>query len=134
MTAANLLEGSDNVLVISTGIFGDWFGECIEVYNKSGTVDYLNCDFGSVTDMEKIEHAIKSKEYKLVTITQVIIIIDPTFITSMILHFFIYFDINKSNVHFSLMVPGGHVIWCFNGCKGYCNDDPSSISSNFDCY
>ena len=32
MTAANLVEPGESVLVITTGIFGDWFAECFKVY------------------------------------------------------------------------------------------------------
>ena len=44
MTASNLLEAGDNVLVINTGVFGDWFGECLEVYG--GKVTHLRAAFG----------------------------------------------------------------------------------------
>jgi alanine-glyoxylate transaminase/serine-glyoxylate transaminase/serine-pyruvate transaminase len=46
MTAANLLEKGDNALVVNSGIFGDWFAECLEVYG--GQVDQLRADFGDL--------------------------------------------------------------------------------------
>ncbi|KAI8611108.1 pyridoxal phosphate-dependent transferase [Chytriomyces sp. MP71] len=68
-TAANLVEPGENVLVINTGIFGDWFAECIEVYG--GKTDSLRALFGDRPSLEQIEVALKAKTYKLVTITHV---------------------------------------------------------------
>ncbi|KAJ3016542.1 UNVERIFIED_CONTAM: hypothetical protein HDU68_012162 [Siphonaria sp. JEL0065] len=68
-TAANLVEPGDNVLVIITGIFGDWFAECIQVYG--GKVDMLRAPFGDRPSLDQIEDSLKSKSYKLVTVTHV---------------------------------------------------------------
>ncbi|KAJ3093322.1 hypothetical protein HK100_006683 [Physocladia obscura] len=68
-TAANLVENGDNVLVINTGIFGDWFAECIGVYG--GVVDAVRAPFGSRPSLAQIEAALTSKHYKLVTVTHV---------------------------------------------------------------
>ncbi|KAJ3355110.1 hypothetical protein HDU83_004007 [Entophlyctis luteolus] len=69
-TAANLLEPGDDVLCINTGIFGDWFAECIGVYG--GKVDSLRpSQFGDRPSLAQIESALKAKKYKLVTITHV---------------------------------------------------------------
>ncbi|KAJ3114421.1 hypothetical protein HK100_001663 [Physocladia obscura] len=68
-TAANLIENGDNVLVINTGIFGDWFAECIGVYG--GVVDAVRAPFGSRPSLAQIEAALTSKHYKLVTVTHV---------------------------------------------------------------
>ncbi|KAJ3191022.1 hypothetical protein HK101_008163 [Irineochytrium annulatum] len=68
-TAANLIEPGDKVLVIVTGIFGDWFGECLTVYG--GDVTYLRAPFGDRPSLSEIETALKSTTYKLVTITHV---------------------------------------------------------------
>ncbi|KAJ3333116.1 hypothetical protein HDU76_011336 [Blyttiomyces sp. JEL0837] len=70
-TAANLVEPGESVLVIVTGIFGDWFAECIEVYG--GKVTLLRAPFGDAPTLDQIEAALKSAPtpYKLVTITHV---------------------------------------------------------------
>ncbi|KAI8905964.1 pyridoxal phosphate-dependent transferase [Gorgonomyces haynaldii] len=69
MTAANLVEPGENVLVINTGIFGDWFAECLQVYG--GNVDQLRAPFGDRPTLAQIEEQLKQKQYKLVTITHV---------------------------------------------------------------
>ncbi|ORY44782.1 PLP-dependent transferase [Rhizoclosmatium globosum] len=68
-TAANLVEPGDHVLVIVTGVFGDWFAECISVYG--GKVDLLRAPFGDRPSLDQIEAALKQKPYKLVTVTHV---------------------------------------------------------------
>jgi alanine-glyoxylate transaminase/serine-glyoxylate transaminase/serine-pyruvate transaminase len=69
MTASNLLEQGDNALVVNTGIFGDWFAECLAVYGAS--VDQVRGDFGNVPSMAEIEHHLRAKKYKMLTITHV---------------------------------------------------------------
>jgi alanine-glyoxylate transaminase/serine-glyoxylate transaminase/serine-pyruvate transaminase len=69
MTAANLLEKGDSALVVNSGIFGDWFAECLEVYG--GKVDQLTAPFGDVPSLADIESALKAKKYKLITVTHV---------------------------------------------------------------
>ena len=69
MTAANLLEKGDLALVVNSGIFGDWFAECLEVYG--GHVDQLTAPFGDVPSLSEIESALKAKKYKLITVTHV---------------------------------------------------------------
>ena len=70
MTAANLVEPGENVLVVNTGIFGDWFAECIQVYSRS-QVDQVTAPFGDRPTLDQIESQLKSKNYKLITITHV---------------------------------------------------------------
>ncbi|KAI9208308.1 pyridoxal phosphate-dependent transferase [Polychytrium aggregatum] len=71
MTAANLVEPGDHVLVIVSGIFGDWFGECIEVYG--GKVTFLKAPFGSRVSDDELRAALDRAPvpYKLVTLTHV---------------------------------------------------------------
>ncbi|KAJ3274362.1 hypothetical protein HDV01_002966 [Terramyces sp. JEL0728] len=69
MTAANLVEPGENVLVVNTGIFGDWFAECLSVYG--GKVDQVKAPFGDIPTLAQIETALRSKQYKLVTVTHV---------------------------------------------------------------
>lgn len=69
MAAANLIELNDNALVISTGYFGDRFRNILERYGAN--VTYLEAAVGDVVPLENIEKELKSKTYKLVTITHV---------------------------------------------------------------
>ena len=69
MAAANLIEPNDNVLVISTGYFGERFAEISKRYGANVTI--LASDAGNVVSLEDIEKALASKNYKLITITHV---------------------------------------------------------------
>lgn len=69
MAAANLIEPNDNVLVISTGYFGERFAEISKRYGANVTV--LASEVGNVVSLEEIEEALSSKKYKLLTITHV---------------------------------------------------------------
>jgi alanine-glyoxylate transaminase / serine-glyoxylate transaminase / serine-pyruvate transaminase len=70
MTASNLIEPGEDVLVINTGIFGDWFAECIEVYG--GKVDQVIAPtFGDRPTLQQIKEQLTQKQYKMITITHV---------------------------------------------------------------
>ncbi|KAJ1562153.1 hypothetical protein HK405_015295, partial [Cladochytrium tenue] len=69
MTAANLVEPGDAVLVISTGVFGEWFGECLQVYGAD--VTFLRAPFGDRPSAAAIDAALRARPYKLVTVTHV---------------------------------------------------------------
>ncbi|KAI1438659.1 alanine--glyoxylate aminotransferase [Xylaria sp. CBS 124048] len=69
LVAANLAEPGDNVLVLSTGYFSDGFADCLKVYGAN--VDILGAPVGSRPQLPEIEQALKSKKYKLVTVTHV---------------------------------------------------------------
>lgn len=69
MTASNLLEKGDDCLVVNSGIFGDWFAECLEVYG--GKVDQIRAEFGDFPSLSQIEEALTRKRYKLITVTHV---------------------------------------------------------------
>ncbi|KAK9765216.1 hypothetical protein K7432_006634 [Basidiobolus ranarum] len=69
MTAANLVEAGEEVLVCNTGYFGDRFGECFETYGAK--VTHVRCPIGNATAVEDVAKALESKTYKLVSITQV---------------------------------------------------------------
>ncbi|MHB1148266.1 MAG: pyridoxal-phosphate-dependent aminotransferase family protein [Lutibacter sp.] len=69
MAAANLIEPNDNVLVISTGYFGERFAEISKRYGANVTM--LASEVGNVVSLEEIEKALTSKKYKLMTITHV---------------------------------------------------------------
>ncbi|MDO9276074.1 MAG: alanine--glyoxylate aminotransferase family protein [Lutibacter sp.] len=69
MAAANLIEPNDNVLVISTGYFGERFAEISKRYGANVTI--LASEVGNVVPLDKIEKALSTKKYKLMTITHV---------------------------------------------------------------
>jgi alanine-glyoxylate transaminase/serine-glyoxylate transaminase/serine-pyruvate transaminase len=69
MTASNLVEPGENVLVVNTGIFGNWFAECLQVYGAK--VDQVVAPFGDCPTLEAIEAQLSQKKYKMITITQV---------------------------------------------------------------
>ena len=66
---ANLVEPEDHALVINTGFFSDRFGAILERYGAQ--VTHVRVPIGDAPTLEKVEDALKAKQYKLVTITQV---------------------------------------------------------------
>ncbi|ORY64410.1 alanine-glyoxylate aminotransferase [Pseudomassariella vexata] len=69
LVAANLVEPGEDVLVLSTGYFGDGFADCFKTYGAN--VDQLTGPIGGRPQLSEIEKALKSKRYKLVTVTHV---------------------------------------------------------------
>ena len=69
MAAANLIEPNDDVLVISTGYFGERFAEISKRYGANVTM--LASETGNVVSLVDIEKALSAKKYKLMTITHV---------------------------------------------------------------
>ena len=69
LAAANLLEKDDDVLVLSTGYFGDSFAECIEAFG--GKPKQLSAPAGSRPNLDEFASLLKEKKYKAVTITHV---------------------------------------------------------------
>lgn len=69
LVAANLAEPGDNVLVLSTGYFGDGFADCFKVYGAN--VDKITGTVGGRPQLPEIETALKSKKYKIITVTHV---------------------------------------------------------------
>lgn len=69
MVAANLVEPGENVLVLTTGYFGDSFADCIKVYG--GIPTQLKAPVGTRPQLPEIEKALKEKRYKAVTVTHV---------------------------------------------------------------
>ncbi|KAJ1537179.1 hypothetical protein HK096_003081 [Nowakowskiella sp. JEL0078] len=71
MTAANLVEPGERVLVLITGIFGDWFAECLRVYGA--IVTELRAPFGERPSPKQIAETLEASPtpFKLVTITHV---------------------------------------------------------------
>jgi len=65
--AANLVEPGDEVLVLHSGYFADSFADCFETYGVKAT--QLKAPIGDRPQLDEIEHALKEKKYKIVTIT-----------------------------------------------------------------
>ncbi|KNE65210.1 hypothetical protein AMAG_10858 [Allomyces macrogynus ATCC 38327] len=70
MVAANLVEPGENALVVNTGLFGDRFGECLQVYGAK--VTHLHAPaIGAIPAHDEVVKAVKAQKYKVVTITHV---------------------------------------------------------------
>lgn len=69
LVAANLVEPGEDVLVLSTGYFSDGFADCLKVYGAH--VDLIKAPVGSRPQLPEIEQALKSKKYKMITVTHV---------------------------------------------------------------
>ncbi|KAF9245281.1 pyridoxal phosphate-dependent transferase [Melanogaster broomeanus] len=67
--SANLVEPDENVLVLNCGYFADSFADCLQVYGAN--VDQLRAEVGGTVKESDIEVALKSKKYKLITVTHV---------------------------------------------------------------
>jgi len=68
--AANLVEAGDEVLVLTTGYFGDSFADCLDVYGAKVT-QLTASPVGAAFTKEEVENALKGKKYKAVTFTHV---------------------------------------------------------------
>ena len=82
-----MVEPGENALVLNTGYFGDSFADwCVcaggfyldrnQLFNCSletygAKVDSLRAKVGSVVPLGEIESALKSKRYKVITVTHV---------------------------------------------------------------
>jgi alanine-glyoxylate transaminase/serine-glyoxylate transaminase/serine-pyruvate transaminase len=66
---ANLVEAGDQALVVNTGFFSDRFGAILERYGAH--VSHLRAAPGDQPRLEQVEAALKERQYKLLTITQV---------------------------------------------------------------
>ena len=69
MAAANLIQPGEDVLVLTTGYFGDSLTECLETYGAKPT--QLTAPVGGRSTREEIANALKEKKYKAITITHV---------------------------------------------------------------
>ncbi|MFP3861188.1 MAG: pyridoxal-phosphate-dependent aminotransferase family protein [Bacteroidales bacterium] len=69
MAAANLVEKHDNVLVISTGYFGERYADLMRRY--SDQVDVLRAERGNIVPPDEIEKQLKEKKYKVLAFTHV---------------------------------------------------------------
>lgn len=69
MAAVNLIETGDNVLVVSTGYFGERYADLLKRYGANVTL--LKSEVGEVIPLEKVESELSSGNYKLMTFTHV---------------------------------------------------------------
>lgn len=70
IVSANLVEPGEDALVLSTGYFGDGFADCLKTYGAN--VDILKApEVGGRPQLPEIEAALKSKKYKVITVTHV---------------------------------------------------------------
>lgn len=69
MAGANLIEAGDNVLVVSTGYFGERYAELLKRYGAKVTL--LQSEVGEVVPYETIESELSTGNYKLMTFTHV---------------------------------------------------------------
>lgn len=69
MAVVNLIEPNDNVLVISTGYFGERYADICKRYGANVTI--LTTEVGDTVSLNDIEKELSTKNYKLLTITHV---------------------------------------------------------------
>jgi alanine-glyoxylate transaminase/serine-glyoxylate transaminase/serine-pyruvate transaminase len=70
MTAVNLIQPNEKVLVLNTGLFGDRIGECMETYGAK--VTHLRAPIGDRPSLEEIEKTLKSQgPFRMLTVTHV---------------------------------------------------------------
>jgi len=69
MAVANLIEPGDKALVVSTGVFGDRYGELLNRY--AAEVAVLRAPLGDTIALEEVEAALRADSYKLITFTHV---------------------------------------------------------------
>ncbi|KIO27257.1 hypothetical protein M407DRAFT_243385 [Tulasnella calospora MUT 4182] len=67
--ASNLIEAGEDALVLNSGYFGDSFAACLETYGAR--VTELKAEVGAAPSPADVETALKSKPFKLITITHV---------------------------------------------------------------
>lgn len=68
--AANLIESGDEVLVLTTGYFGDSFADCLNTYGAKVT-QVTASPVGAAFAPEEVEKVLQGKKYKAVTFTHV---------------------------------------------------------------
>lgn len=69
MAGSNLVEAGDQVLVVSTGYFGERYAELLKRYGAKVTL--LKAEIGDVVPLEKVEAELARGMYKLMTFTHV---------------------------------------------------------------
>ena len=69
LAGANLIEPGDKALVVNTGYFGDRFGDLLSRYGAE--VTHIRAPIGGRPALGDVEAALRTGDYKLVTITHV---------------------------------------------------------------
>ncbi|MBN2148961.1 MAG: alanine--glyoxylate aminotransferase family protein [Anaerolineales bacterium] len=69
LAGANLVEPGDRALVVHTGYFSDRFAALLERYGAQ--VTQVKAPVGGCPNLDEVEAALKTADYKLVTITHV---------------------------------------------------------------
>jgi len=69
LAAASLIESSDAVLALSTGVFSDRFEAICQRYGA--TVTKLKAEVGDTLPLDKIEAALRQTRFKFLTVTHV---------------------------------------------------------------
>ena len=69
LIAANLVEAGEDVLVLSTGYFGDSFADCLTTYGAN--VTKLDGPVGGRPQLPEIEKTLSQKKFKILTVTHV---------------------------------------------------------------
>jgi alanine-glyoxylate transaminase/serine-glyoxylate transaminase/serine-pyruvate transaminase len=69
IAGSNLIEYGDHALVVSSGYFGERYADILKRYGAH--VDILKHEIGKAVTPDEIEAALKSKKYKLLTVTHV---------------------------------------------------------------
>lgn len=69
MAVVNLIEPNDNLLIISTGYFGERYAEICKRYGANVTI--LAAKVGETVSLDTIEKTLSEKNYKLLTMTHV---------------------------------------------------------------
>lgn len=69
LVAANLVEPSEDVLVLGTGYFSDGFAECLRTYGAN--VTELKAPVGTRPQLPEVEKALAENRYKAITVTHV---------------------------------------------------------------
>ncbi|KIM56501.1 hypothetical protein SCLCIDRAFT_132517, partial [Scleroderma citrinum Foug A] len=67
--SANLVEPGENALVLNCGYFADSFADCLQTYGAK--VDQIKAEVGGTVKESDVESALKSKKYKIITVTHV---------------------------------------------------------------
>ncbi|KAL7749521.1 hypothetical protein RI367_005076 [Sorochytrium milnesiophthora] len=70
MVASNLVEQDERVVVVNTGLFGDRFAECLEVYGANVTHVRAG-EIGAAPSLDNIRQALAGGKTKMLTVTHV---------------------------------------------------------------
>lgn len=69
IVSSNLIEAGEKALVLNTGYFSDSFADCLRTYGAD--VTEVKCAVGDRPTLDQVETALKSNQYKIITVTHV---------------------------------------------------------------